>query len=352
MRVLSRCLLSCLNPSSGRAFFETSARPAAASFRSMSTSSSSNVNDDANAFTELEHTNWQRGVDAYTDGFGPLTVQAVPTLLDRAGFFPTDGSTTANPNSSGCSFLDVACGPGQVVEAAISRAKSSKDDKCTYTALDFSSNFLELAQTNLSTKHPDTTVSFVEGDAQNLSSVFGENQFDVVACNFGILHLVDPDAFLREAFKVLKPGGRLAVSCWAAPPATEAFDLILGCVRDVGNPSVPLPDGPPFFRFAEERESQTSLEACGFDQIDVSVVESMEWTGVDSSDQLYQILLEGTARTRELLRGQRPTETKAIRDELHRRFDRVTATNQSDHGQSTRRLLRMPAVISSGRKPV
>ena len=50
--------------------------------------------------------------------------------------------------------------------------------------------------------------------------------------------------------------------------------------------------------------------------------------------------VEGTARTRELLRGQTETEAEAVREELRRRF------------RERRGALRMPAVVSSGQKPL
>ena len=307
----------------------------------MSTSSSS-PSEQQDAFSELEHTNWQRGVDAYSNGFGPLTSQTVPTLLDCAGFAPN--------NEDSHSLLDVACGPGQVVEAAIARAKESSPTNpqaAAYTALDFSSNFLNLAKINLNRSHPEVDVAFVEGDAQKLSSVFAPNTFDSITCNFGILHLADPDAFLVESFKILKPGGRLAFTAWSAPPVTEGFDLILGTVKDVGNPNVKLPEGPPFFRFSDPEEIKRSLDAAGFSDVKTKVVESMEWTNIETSDDLYTVLLEGTARTRELLKGQTPAETEAIQAELRHRFEAMCYNEVKE-----RRPLRMPAVVSSGQKPL
>ncbi len=293
-------------------------------------SSSSSAEQQQDAFRELEHTNWQRGVDAYDKGFGPLTSQAVPELLKSAGFEAT----------SEFKLLDVACGPGQVLSAAM--AMGSKE--ATYTGLDFSSNFLDLCRKNTNKEHPGVHLILGEGDAQELSREFPTQQFDAVACNFGILHLSDPDAFLVESFKVLKPGGKLAFSAWQAPPNTEGFDLILATVRDVGNPSVELPEGPPFFRFADFEEITRSLEAAGFVDVKTAVVESMEWANLESSDQLYNTLLEGTARTRELLKGQTQSQTEAIQKELNKRYQDLVG--------EFRRPLRMPAVISSGRKPL
>jgi SAM-dependent methyltransferase len=325
--------------------------------------------DDDDAFTKLEYTNWQRGVDAYHAGFGPLTSQAVPTLLDKVGFLVLS-SFLDDQNQKKVieeeSLLDVACGPGQVITAAVSKAKKMSESKrccCSYTVtgLDFSCNFIQLAKKNLKLDHPDTTsssssniINFVEGDAQYMSPQFEDESFTAVTSNFGILHLSKPDLFLKESYRVLKPGGKLAFSAWLAPPDTEGFDLLLSVVNDVGNPYVTMPDGPPFFRFSDPEEIQHSLKEAGFIDIDITSVKSMEWTNVNSSDQLYNILLEGTARTRELLRGQTKEETKAIQEELQRRYDAkcsITTVTTGGTARSQRHLC-MPAVISSGRKPL
>ena len=70
----------------------------------------------------------------------------------------------------------------------------------------------------------------------------------------------------------------------------------------------------------------------------------MVWDNVESADELYEILLEGTARTRELLRGQTQEQTDAIKEELRKRYLEIT--------EGGSRPLRMPCVVSSGQKPL
>lgn len=317
-------------------------------------------------FTELEHENWQRGVDAYDSGFGPLTSQAIPTLLQKAGFPPPSraaaaggGGPSNNQNAKrSFSFLDVATGPGYVISEAISTAaefaqssSSSNADETaiSYTALDFSTNFLNLAKERLERQHPDValanSVTFVEASAEAMP--FDDETFDSITCNFGILHLANPDDFLAESYRCLKPGGRLGFTVWSAPPKTEAFDIILTALSQKGNPNVPLPEGPPFFRFSEPQETTRSLKAMGFVDIDITELTYMTWDNIRDSDHLYSIFLHGTGRTQSLLRGQTSEQTDAIKKDLEHRFQKLITRS----GGARRRPLQMPAIVSSGAKP-
>ena len=156
---------------------------------------------------------------------------------------------------AGTRLLDVATGPGYVAEAAFSLRRAR------VTGCDFSEAMLDLARARLGDggRGPLATdganLSLEPGDAEALP--YADGAFDAVTCGYGILHLGEPDKFLLEALRCLRPGGRLAFSVWAAPPATEAFALLLGAVSAAGDPSVPLPPGPPFFRFADEASNLT-----------------------------------------------------------------------------------------------
>mmetsp|Transcript_18424 Transcript_18424/g.53125 ORF Transcript_18424/g.53125 Transcript_18424/m.53125 type:complete len:359 (-) Transcript_18424:91-1167(-) len=293
------------------------------------------------SFLDLELKNWQLATDVYDDGFGPLTCQAVPRLLKGCGFPPC---RPPSENVHHHRFLDVATGPGYVLSSAISIASNSASGSASafdYSALDFSSNFLELASARVQSVHPGVNVQFIKGDATSMP--LDDNDFDSVACNFGILHLDDPDKFLRESHRVLRPEGRLAFSAWAPPPLTEGMDLILQSVSEAGNPDVALPEGPPFFRFGDADECKLSMEKAGFVDVEVTVVDGMKWDNVKSSEQLYKIFLNGTARTRELLKGQTADETERVLKELDRRFKEVTGRGKT--------ALKMPAVVTSGMKP-
>lgn len=93
--------------------------------------------------------------------------------------------------------LDVGCGTGPVIELL-----SKKYPEKHFVGLDITPAMIEVAQ---SKKLPNA--EFIVGDAENLP--FGDGGFDAVLCANSFHHYPNPGAFLREAHRVLRPGGKL-----------------------------------------------------------------------------------------------------------------------------------------------
>ena len=72
------------------------------------------------------------------------------------------------------------------------------------TGLDFSEGMLAIART----RAPGGTVSWMQGDATALP--FADASHDAASVGFGLRNVADLDTALREAFRVLRPGGRFA----------------------------------------------------------------------------------------------------------------------------------------------
>ena len=139
-----------------------------------------------------------------------------------------DGSATTK-NGSSLSILDVAGGTGDVafrfIDAAdcVERSKSSGRDEISVTVCDINSEMLRVGETRARNKYglallhdinendalsssSSSALQFVEGNAQHLP--FEANSFDIYTIAFGLRNVTDVDMALRDAYRVLKPGGR------------------------------------------------------------------------------------------------------------------------------------------------
>ncbi len=265
-------------------------------------------------FHSFEHAGWSRAADHYGDAFGALTSQTIPSLLRAAAVAP------------GMRVLDVASGPGYVAAEAAARGASP-------VGVDFAAEMVALA----SRRYP--SLRFEQGDAESLP--FADRSFDAVAINFGVLHLARPDTALSEAFRVLKSGGRCAFTVWASPDISVGFGIVLKAIETHGRMDVPLPAGPPFFRFSDARESLRSIAAIGFADGRVETV-PLVWR-LPSGDALCDAFLHGAVRTAALLQGQTPQALTNIRRAI---VDGAEKYRSGDHIE-----LPMAAVLTSGARP-
>ncbi len=118
-------------------------------------------------------------------------------------------------------LLDVAGGTGDVAFRFLDRAPSARA-----TVLDLTESMLEAGRARAEAEDMEGRLDWVVGDAMALP--FEAASFDVYTISFGIRNVTRPEDALAEAFRVLRPGGRLMVLEFSQIPndmMQRAYDL-------------------------------------------------------------------------------------------------------------------------------
>ena len=121
----------------------------------------------------------------------------------------------------GQKLLDVAGGTGDISFRFLKRAGSGHS-----TVLDITESMLVEGRKRAEAEQRANSLDWVVGDAMALP--FEDNTFDVYTISFGIRNVTRPQEALNEAYRVLKPGGRLMVLEFSQIPNAamqKAYDL-------------------------------------------------------------------------------------------------------------------------------
>ncbi|HYK94207.1 MAG TPA: methyltransferase domain-containing protein [Thermoplasmata archaeon] len=266
------------------------------------------------AFARMERGAWtDPGVArAYEELFRPMVEGAIEPLLDAVQV------------RAGVQLLDLACGPGRVGARAAQRGAE-------VTYLDFSRPMLERA------RHRNPAGRFLGASAERLPLRSGS--VGAAVCNFGLLHLPEPDRALREVARVLAPGGWCAWSVWAAD--AEAMQIVPATLRDL-HLTPRLPEGPPFFRFGDPTEFSRSLAEAGLQS---TTARASHWIAqLSGPDQFIRMFEDGSARTRASLQALSEAERERVRAAIRERLEKYRVRDHLD--------LPTGAVIGVGQRPV
>jgi arsenite methyltransferase len=151
----------------------------------------------------------------------------------------------------GEAVLDLGSGGG--IDVLLSAKRVGPTGKAY--GLDMTDEMLALANEN-KRKAGAENVEFLRGEIENIP--LPDNSVDVIISNCVINLSADKDRVLREAFRVLKPGGRFAVSDVVTrgeilPEIRKSVLLWVGCVAGA----------------LDENEYRSKLAAAGFAQVEV-----------------------------------------------------------------------------------
>ncbi len=200
------------------------------------------------------------GASASLDGceVDPITSNLYDA--DQTGQIPEDAVLASlgcgNPTAlaklkAGETVLDLGSGGG--IDVLLSARRVGPTGKAY--GLDMTDEMLALAREN-QRKAGVENVEFFKGEIENIP--LPDNSVDVVISNCVINLSADKNRVLREAFRVLKPGGRFAVSDVVVrgdvpEQVRRSMELWVGCIAGA----------------LEDHEYIAKLAKAGFDDIDI-----------------------------------------------------------------------------------
>jgi ubiquinone/menaquinone biosynthesis C-methylase UbiE len=182
----------------------------------------------------------------YDEQMSRVTRGFAPFLLTAARLRP------------GHRVLDIATGTGLAAEAALAAVGPAGH----VVAADIAPAMLAKARARLG-RHAN--VSFAVEDGQALS--FPQGCFDSVLCSLGLMFFPAPELGLAEFHRVLRPGGRAAVS--VATTVERSFNGQI--IAIIGRYVPSLADAAErFFSLGGESKLRTLLEKAGFADVEVA----------------------------------------------------------------------------------
>lgn len=170
---------------------------------------------------------------------------------------------------AGETVLDLGSGGG--IDVLLSARRVGPTGKAY--GLDMTDEMLELAREN-QRKAGVTNVEFLKGEIESIP--LPDNSVDVIVSNCVINLSSDKDRVLREAFRVLKPGGRLAVSDIVVRgeiplEIRRRVELWAGCIAGA----------------LEEKEYEAKLSRAGF--LNVEIEPTRVYTAAQAKDLMANI---------------------------------------------------------------
>ncbi len=206
-----------------------------------------------------------------SDLYAPGEKALLPTAAVEASLGCGNPTALAALNP-GDTVLDLGSGGG--IDVLLSAKRVGPTGKVY--GLDMTDEMLELARKNAK-EAGATNVEFLKGELEAIP--LPESSVDLIISNCVINLSADKDRSLREAFRVLKPGGRFAVSDVVVrgevpPVIRRSVELWIGCVAGA----------------LEEREFEAKLRAAGF--TDVEIVPTRIYGADDARDFLAEAGLD------------------------------------------------------------
>lgn len=275
-------------------------------------------NFDARRFKALERSGFNRIAGRYADG-APLRASLQQALLELAALRP------------GEHVLDLAAGPGLLARDAVRLVAPDG----WVLASDIAEGMLAEGLRRAADEGLSDLIA-AACDAEHLS--FADHSFDVTLLGLGLFIFPEPARALAEIRRVLKPGGRLALSVWGPRQHVP----LIGCAQDCIARLLPAPKvaRPSVFRFGDPDALNALLAQAGF--CDIRIESCPVTCHFNDPAAYWQAFLD--------LAGGAAEALSRLPDETQRQLQEAVADELTPYRDAAGYTLESTVLIASGHR--
>jgi ubiquinone/menaquinone biosynthesis C-methylase UbiE len=261
---------------------------------------------------------WRKHDQRLVESSAPATER----LLDRAGV------------KAGMRVLDVASGTGEPALPAAKRVGPSG----SVLGTDLVEPMLAFAREKAAAQGlRNVEFRCVDGEVLELPA----GSFDAATIRWGIMFMPDAVACLRQVHAALKPGGRVAVACWASPEQNPWAAVPARVLMKAAEAAPPPPGAPGIFAYADPKKLEATLADAGFKSISVEPVE-LTMADFDSASDYWTFTRDLAGPIAMLFAKLSPEKQASATSEILSEIDRLSPGGRT--------ILRGVTWVASGEK--
>lgn len=260
---------------------------------------------DAAKYKQTTYEQWQSAAGAWyrwSPAIQRWLGKATEEMLNLAGV------------ATGQHLLDVAAGAG---EQSITAARKV-GPQGHVLATDISPNILEFAK-EMARRENVKNIKTQVMDGENLT--LPDESFDVVISRVGLIYFPDQQKALKEMWRVLKPGGRVAAIVYSTGDKNGFFSIPIGIIRQRAKLPPPLPGQPGPFSLGAPGVVEEAFTKAGFNnarsiRIDSPVLMS-------SAYECVQFEKESFGALHQMLSGLSDQEKNSVWEEIEKELKKL-----------------------------
>ena len=258
--------------------------------------------------------NWNRLSDNWRDEREFILGATAPIANDLiARLDPQPGQT----------ILDVAAGTGDTGYQVAERL----GDEGKLITTDFSPAMLDHARA-VAEERGVTNVEHRVLDAEQMD--LEDDSVDGVLCRWGYMLMADPAKALAETRRVLRDGGRIALSVWAAPDRNLWAALVGMEMMARGHVPPPEPGDPGIFGLADADQLRQLIEGAGFSNVEVEEM-SFTWPYVDA-DEHWRLMLKLAGPLADAIQNLDDSERDSVRESIQEKVEPLLSGGEGIEG--------------------